>query len=367
MNLSLWPAPLTIPCTSSCLSGVPLCFLAKSVTANPAHLTRAQPCTYPTAVGPQCLDKQPRRSNPSNPSSGWKWGWVRKPFTANLGINIHPSSSSSWLLNSSSHHQQNHLQAVPQVTKARNSSRWLQRMGSGRISSPRWRRPAWGAPWRSGGCLQSAGAANHHHHLRVDTAQPFDGVVHGPNRWDSWLLPLVAAAIFSEDLASAFASDCSFGLQYNLVVYLHAYKRASSIYADVTQCWCYLDCRRWLLLLRTEPGCSVQGTGGLKTYLKVSTLVWILQKVLMHRQNRQMCNWFLAEDQPGSGSWHVGKLWGEVRPKDRGTAGRDRWSFSFLSSPAWWEMGTFFSCPGQLNRWHCQSVSQSLSETDFWF
>ena len=27
----------------------------------------------------------------------------------------------------------------------------------------------------------------------------------------------------------------------------------------------------------------------------------------------------------------------------------------------------FFSCPGQLNRWHCHSVSQWVSESDFWF
>ena len=27
----------------------------------------------------------------------------------------------------------------------------------------------------------------------------------------------------------------------------------------------------------------------------------------------------------------------------------------------------FFSCPGQLNRWHCHSLSQWVSETDFWF
>ena len=28
---------------------------------------------------------------------------------------------------------------------------------------------------------------------------------------------------------------------------------------------------------------------------------------------------------------------------------------------------TFFSCPGQLNRWPCHWVSQSVSQSDFWF
>ena len=32
-----------------------------------------------------------------------------------------------------------------------------------------------------------------------------------------------------------------------------------------------------------------------------------------------------------------------------------------------WTNFIFFSRPGQLNRWHCQSVSQSLSQSDFWF
>ena len=30
-------------------------------------------------------------------------------------------------------------------------------------------------------------------------------------------------------------------------------------------------------------------------------------------------------------------------------------------------IAVFFSCPGQLNRWHCQSLSQSVSQSDFWF
>ena len=41
----------TIPCSFSCLSGLPLCFLAKSVTADFAHLLRAQWGPYPRAVG----------------------------------------------------------------------------------------------------------------------------------------------------------------------------------------------------------------------------------------------------------------------------------------------------------------------------
>ena len=41
--------------------------------------------------------------------------------------------------------------------------------------------------------------------------------------------------------------------------------------------------------------------------------------------------------------------------------------FKLLVRPGNVYCDMLFSCPGQLNRWPCQSVSEWVSESDFWF
>ena len=253
----------TIPCSLSCLSGLPLCFLAKSVTADFAHLLRAQRRPYPTAVGWHWPDnswlkiaqesKIPQIA-PSYSPWGCEWAGVRKPFTANLNIYFLQLFTTSELIFTIS-------RTILWVTsKTSNLFKAVAENGLGEDFQPSVKASCVGGTMTIRCFLWIINQQITIFAFRVDTAQPFDGVVHGPNRWESWLL----SSAFSEKPTLAW------GRKIEPVELLLCLLEQSLLMAWAGCIWrCYLYCHHWLLLLRTEPGCSVQGTGGLKTYLKV--------------------------------------------------------------------------------------------------
>ena len=146
-----------MPCSFSCLSVVPLCFLAKSVTADSAHLIWAQRRPYPTTVGRHWRPGTPwlriaqeskiPQITPSYSHWGCKWAGVRKPFTANLNIYFPHLFTTpelifviSWIT----------FEPTFEWLKPPIFPRWWQRMVLGKTSSRQWRPPAWGALWPSG-------------------------------------------------------------------------------------------------------------------------------------------------------------------------------------------------------------------------